>query len=100
MIPENLRRMLSTMLEDFRFPDIQEKQKSQDEFYKKKLESFYKQSLGFNPLSCRTDIRFMETQVYDPVYNYFQIQTECPAHSLYILQGISGAGKTGTVKHW
>lgn len=79
----------------FEMFNLEERRTNAEEAQKIRFSTFYKKSLVFNPLNEELDIRFMESQVHDPVYQKFSEPEKLEGH-IFILRAVTGAGKTGT----
>ncbi len=101
---ENLREKISAIfkqiitreMKSFQFPSIAAEKLQRDNEHKSHLQGFYKTSLAFNPLHPLVDLRFLEKQTSDSVYDLFlkHVRSELGTH-IFPLRAISGGGKTG-----
>jgi hypothetical protein len=80
----------------FEMFNLEERRTNAEEAQKIRFSTFYKKSLVFNPLNEELDIRFMESQVHDPVYQKFSEPEKLEGH-IFILRAVTGAGKTATM---
>eukprot|EP00029_Vermamoeba_vermiformis_P002785 TRINITY_DN1314_c0_g1_i4.p1 TRINITY_DN1314_c0_g1~~TRINITY_DN1314_c0_g1_i4.p1 ORF type:complete len:167 (+),score=0.02 TRINITY_DN1314_c0_g1_i4:378-878(+) len=89
--------IVKAVMEGFTLPDMQTEADKRTEKQREIFKSFFKKPLVFNPLSEHIiDIRFMPSQVKDPLYEKFN-RMEDISHDVFLLRAVTASGKTATM---